>query len=377
VQISNHDSYPNIISRIECNLEDAQEHDLVKNGKVYVTTNETDTRSALATLEKAVSVGNLAIGVSCFCTLDIASVRENISHILIVDCCEYTELFWEKIAPIIKNSSNRNDCIQKIGSHIRANKEVYFSALSATDQTEQVEEHIFSMETRGWLSTNKGYNKVKIIFDKNCFAFKRLNLCDVKACRVINELHQRMGLKTDTIYLSNVIEFISPENLPSYGQSVELLTSQNSIIVDTRPRPFKNTLTFFEKFPKDGLELFINFPREYNCPPPEFPAQQVRLRDSQTIPQLYPLIEFASNKAPQDVFYDFGIAQEYFTEEEMEEVEDRAYMMMQNKPNATSHDLLQAVFDIIYSKAAPLEEVEEPIDLISKIWNWIKQFIWN
>lgn len=306
-------SYQALINQVIPSVENRIFH----NNKVYISSNELKLDISLDTLGKINSVGNLAIGVGGFCTLDLASVREDIQYILIIDPSTPTQIFWNSMVPLIRSARNREECVEMVYNNIRTKIDEYGYPPEAAE---------FWIRTLSpatcWLNEDTRYLRIKKIFDENRFAFIRLDLLDVEACQRIRDIHAELKLTTDMFYLSNVVNFIKPEGFESLGQSLEMLTSPETTIIDTEKEPYKITPTISQIFSKYTLQQCIRFASYYGAVPQLRLIQNVRAR-GESIEQFYPIIELAKSTPSKDLFFEFGLLQGYYQKEEMERVSEK------------------------------------------------------
>jgi hypothetical protein len=290
---------------------------------------------------------NLAIGIGGFCTLDLASVRDNIRYILIVDPSVSTEIFWKKMVPIIQNAEGRKDCEKKIHQNIIKCIEKYGHL------DEKMDEHYISLLIKGtsWLSTEQRFSHIQKIFKDNHFAFIRMDLIDNVACRKIQTFHESHGLIADIMYISNVINFIHAEDLNKFGSSLSMLTTSETIFIDVEEEEYKITPNLAERF--CYLSDCICFASNYDIK--SLPQLKLRTKQRGDIEKFYPIIKLAGKIELNKLFYAFGMFRDYYEQEEMEKID--AIVQKIAPKNATEENIdlltLKALYPIKGSKSFP------------------------
>lgn len=290
------------------------ENDFFSRHQVYVTTNELNHDDVLVSLKKVAAIGNLIIGTSGFCTLNLASVRKEVNYILIGDPSAAAKLFWENMASIIRESKDRLDCVKKVQKNLMRKRHYYF-----TDPA-KVWAQEYSNDIKApssWLYDDERYEKIKNIFVRYAFAFCLLDFTDTEACLEISEIHRRNGLVVDTIYTSNIHSFIEADKFASYERSLECLMGPDTIVVDTEEQSFKIGSLLSSMFADRFLQAYILYSRGYGLPESQFWAtQRFRLRAGQPVRKLYPIMALES-AAPSTLFYRYGLSRGYYSEEEI------------------------------------------------------------
>ncbi len=214
--------------------------------RVFLTTNEKGYAKVLQQLEHIKIKGNTIIGVSGLYTLNIAAKRlmmdynNKIRNIIIIDRSDKTKFFWENISSIIKESPNKDIAMERILDNFWVNKRIYY-----TDDDQQSEKQASSwiisvlyeiQEDTSFLSTEESFNAIKKIFDQDGFQFLRLDFSEEETFQKFAQTYKQSKLETDTIYLSNVLEYLNFSEQDKALASLVNLVSYRSLIVDTKPR---------------------------------------------------------------------------------------------------------------------------------------------
>jgi MYND finger len=296
--------------------------------RAFTVTNERGQDKVIALLQKLKGEGEVFIGTSCLASLDLASVQENVNYIIVMDVSKVTRIFWKNATPLIRESTSREDCAQRIIKDLEKNIDVYYPKMQRygfpmTTYISLVARKL--QEPASFLSDKDRFEKIKKIFDLNHFVFLHLDLADTGACREIRNHLNKLKLKiTNTIYLSNIIEFILPADLDNYGKSLELLATETSIVIDATETSFITTKRISALFSKTHLEEIYGFHQIYGNSPSRYSTMRLRERSGQSMETMYPLIGLQRRcKKPENLFYDYGIEQGYYTEKDERELTER------------------------------------------------------
>lgn len=325
-----------------------------ENSQVYITTNENQEEQTLSTLQKMDSVGQAFIGTSGLSSLNLAAVRKQVDYIVIIDPSNRTKLFWKNISHLIISCSNRKECLEKIKIHLLLSMDNYGLEKKAVG--------LYCKELsspKSWLAQDDRFEKIWKIFKGNRFAFLQADLIDTPVCESIKKVFERFNLKTDTAYLSNIHDYINPEDYQQYEKSLECLLSKNTIIVDTHDQSFKITkelanLFFRSKVP---LNTHQKFQYEFEKSPDDnqFASQRVKQRNGEPIRTLYPMIELAYQVKPSELFYQYGIKMKFFTDEEMKAASKKVSQKLTSVLNVMSEKiptqlLIKLTTEVLYTK---------------------------
>ena len=95
------------------------------------------------------------------------------------------------------------------------------------EQIEDLKDEI--LENVSWLADDSRFSLIKKIFDENRFYFFRLDFSKSSDLAPFIKEFSAKELKTDTIYLSNVHEYLEDDDLQNYANNVKKLISENKI----------------------------------------------------------------------------------------------------------------------------------------------------
>ncbi|MBS3904271.1 MAG: hypothetical protein KGZ39_02970 [Simkania sp.] len=219
--------------------------------RVFVCSNETNQENTLTSLARKAIVGNTIAGVSGFCLLNMTAVRGTrsespaaIENVVIMDRSIRMEHFWKSIQPIIQKSNTRQEVLEKTKQLILKEKSRYFSGGSCAycQTSTKIAEHyctLLDQEVQNgisWLSDDLKFVRIKRIFDHSRFHFVLLDIASLERVFGLSQEFKKRGFTIDSLYLSNVEEYINPDEKDAYISSVDYLSSPETLIVQTQQR---------------------------------------------------------------------------------------------------------------------------------------------
>lgn len=222
--------------------------------KLYITTNEMKQRETLALLSFLPLVPDsrkpAMVAFSSFCGLNLAAVR-NIKFIIMIDRSVRVKRFWEEMEKIIVRVSNNEEAIREIVTTLTEKSTNFWpDCPCGNDNCQKTSKEIAKdrllklkfevMNGESWLSSQEKFAKIKSIFDKGNFIFKRIDFFDFNKIRVLSKTVKKLGLTLDLFYLSNIREYAKNSNkLYNFEVSMNKLfnaMTEGTLIVDTKPR---------------------------------------------------------------------------------------------------------------------------------------------
>lgn len=193
----------------------------VFNSQLFIQTNEEGVANTLKIFKQQPISGNTILGVGCFFTLDIASIRgdecktnnDSIRNIIILSQGGREESFWNDASKIIKETDTRLEVISKIKELLKENASRYFDTIFdnvepiAQEECERLDHAID--EGISWLSNDTRFAKIKRIFDENKFIFQSADLFSANAMKMLNKEIKKEGIVLDTVYLSTMYKVLA------------------------------------------------------------------------------------------------------------------------------------------------------------------------
>lgn len=222
--------------------------------RLFLTTNEKELEITLAEVSKVASTGDTIIGVLGFCILNIAAMRllnpqSTLRNIIVIDRGGITKTFWLHASNIIRSSQTKEECLARICANVFLLKDHYFPE----DGGNRSGDYAYAVGCKlkkeisknlSWLSDDERFFLIKQIFDNNRFQFFRLDFSEQSSFAPFIHAFEALHLQTDTLYLSNVHEYLVDDDLQTYASIVERLLSRGTILIDTVPRDHEGQKLF-------------------------------------------------------------------------------------------------------------------------------------
>ncbi len=295
---------------------------IFENYEVNVRTNE----QGLANVQKALAtwklIGEGFIGTSAMCNLDLVSEMPKIKYIFIIDPSKLVGLFWKNMTLLIAKSTNRKECRRQIQDHLKDHMKSYLPLRHQGDSVKLAAKFSEAMNMECcWLSNRRRYDKIKEIVKNNSPIWLPLNYTDVAACKQIKEVWEKHRLQIGAAYISNIHDFIYPNDFAAYATSLKTLLCKNSIVIDTHDRRFVTTQKLSRLFTDGNLGTQIAFPHHFWRAPQIVPTLRVG-RYLGSIETLYPIIRLQKTcQNSGDLFYEYGIEKRYYARQQAEGIE--------------------------------------------------------
>lgn len=214
---------------------------------VHICTNEMDQTSTLMQLRTAPVCGNTILGVSGMFLLNVTAIRgcadRPIENVVVLDRSQRVEHFWKEMQPIVAQSQTRHEVIAKIKALMQREGERYLSGGKLPwNRLVEIENDLLFWEIAcgdSWLASDESFAKIQALFQRNCFIFKRLDLADREAIHSLCEIFRERKITLDTLYISNVLELLSAEEICPYVENLEELTAPETYVIHTSRTVFE------------------------------------------------------------------------------------------------------------------------------------------
>lgn len=227
--------------------------------RIFLTTNEEDHLKVLEELKKEPIHGNTLmemesqggqaiIGVSGFAALNMVAIRGEeasgdtgkIDTLIIIDRSAKVQAFWKAMHDIITSSQTRHEVLDKL------DKLVHSEMFEVKDLPGHIKyeplDGLYKEVTKdlSWLSSTRRFKKIKDIFDSGRFIFKCIDITDEKAMQSLHEALEKSKCVVDTLYVSNISEYLEPNEFEAYKNGLMKVVNDKTLLVDTAPRDNKN-----------------------------------------------------------------------------------------------------------------------------------------
>jgi hypothetical protein len=299
--------------------------------KVFITTNEANHAEVIESLAKQPAFGNTLVGVSALANLNMAAVRESVSNVLIIDPSSKVSLFMENFSLIIKAYEKKEDCVQALEAHIRQYLLPLYTEQYFIDCGQALRDiEIFCKklsEKSSFFSSDEKFSKIRSLFLDGKVAFVQGDFSDAPFMSQVKKNLEALELKVDTLYLSNILDFISQEKMATYAANLNLLCPQRCLIVDTLEKPFKVT-EFLSKYHKDKVldRLVVAKTLLFQGVNPKQTSQQIKIKESEDASCLFPLLQLKLNEKVDEetLFYAYGLRLGFYSEQEAKKAHEIA-----------------------------------------------------
>lgn len=223
-------------------------------GKLYLVTNEAGSSDTLNTAMRHPVESTVVLFTSGMFALNYASIRgikslsdRRIQHLISMDNSTSTKEFWNRVAPLICDSTDRSDCTQKIIALIKTQSALFFPILQGSSATSASLANVWVLKlhteiesNQSWLCTDERYAIIKSIFVSQHFVHLPVDLCSSTDVDVVSLAIANLDLKLDSLYLSNISEYVEPKGqLPEYRKAIQCFrrnATDSTFFVDTVPR---------------------------------------------------------------------------------------------------------------------------------------------
>lgn len=321
-----------------------------QDGEAFITTNELSHAEIVEQLSSLPPQGNTLVGVSVLCNLNLAAAREHIEKVIILDVSYQSSNFIANFEEIILSCETKEKCLQALTFHLNTYYIPHY-----TDRLESPSErfqlmlskHISALsKNESFLRSDASYEKIRKLFQSGSVAFKQIDLTDRGSCSAIKAVMDTEGLIVDTLYVSNIEEYLPQDKMLPFYDFIKTVTHEGSYLVHTKPRVFQTT-PFLSTMHKDlSTGRFIEAgslsaaPFE-NIPLPQ--STQILHQIPASLPTLFPALQLlSSDKAtrPEMFFFQLGLSQNFYTKEQAEKAHHFA-MRIIGLPSSTPFGRLE------------------------------------
>jgi hypothetical protein len=220
--------------------------------RVFFTTNEKVTASVREALATKKPTGNVLIGVSCFEILNqfahhrLTQADTTVDSVVVIDCSTRVQFFWLKTAELVLTYDHVDGFTDAFFTMVEDNKEILFGSIDGIDPKTVLATQIKILAqnaSQSWMKSQKSYEVVRDLFLSGRFMFFLADIFDVDTIVPVAEYLKANHLVAEALYLSNVKEYAKTAlNVGNYVVSVQLLSTPTTQLLDTHPRPSKETV---------------------------------------------------------------------------------------------------------------------------------------
>lgn len=235
------------------------DHDFNAQFNVYPVTNELgieEVKNKLKTKERPEQ--SLHIGFSGYYNFDVAHERKS-DYILCLDISNGTKAFYKTTEKLMAISASRLEFVDKLAAKMVKKPHKYYPNPNYNHRTvlaDQVKEKLLST---GWLSQDDSFEWIKQKYSEKKIAFIRVDMRDAETFKAIERFIGEKGLKTDTLYVANIFDWLSWEaqgildfkdrkneqHIVDATQNIKRIISDNTQIIDATNKTGMSAATQF------------------------------------------------------------------------------------------------------------------------------------
>lgn len=221
--------------------------------QVFINTNEININAVRKSLVQAPNVlESCHIGFAAWHNFDIMAVRKS-NYALLCDLNPETALFLNRSLEILKKSKDRKDFVKQMAEYA-SKTELGHCLLHELDLTYSInfacnvsddpiyEEVVYigqeiEVELKregGWLHTDENYECIKKLATADKIAVITEDIRATKKFQSIKQLLGENGIQIDTLYISNISEYMYKENQGMFASTVSSLACDDTLIIDAK-----------------------------------------------------------------------------------------------------------------------------------------------
>jgi len=178
----------------------------------YPLCNETFQVETLCTIPRAEKNDNsVHIGFAANFNYDLIAHR-NPTYAIVCDISPIMLKYFEQLSLCVQKSSNRHEFVKNMQTLIQDNADFYYSLEKGSSISMLCDLTTELSRAKSWLSTDEGYARVKQMHEEGRILYLKLDVTDKKGFQSISSWIKGKGLFVDTIYASNIPEWLHPDN---------------------------------------------------------------------------------------------------------------------------------------------------------------------
>lgn len=226
--------------------------------KVFITTNESgvqDVASKLSEMKKKVKA--VHVGFSGLYNFDLI-VHRHSSYGLICDINPDNKRFVDHTLEVVKECDTRSEFMQKILPYIQENQKA-FSHFSPTRSFSSLSLEEKVSREGGWLSSDDSYAYIRGLAKAGKIVAITEDITKSETFERVAEVYRQHEIEIDTLYLSNICEFIALKPLEvAFSKTVRYLASPDTIVINCPKNranfdnSIQQTVSLGEQYLKEG-----------------------------------------------------------------------------------------------------------------------------
>lgn len=221
--------------------------------QVFINTNEINRDAIRKSLLQATLVSESChIGFAAWHNFDIMAVRKS-NYALLCDLNPETALFLNKTLEVLRKSKDRKEFVSQMATyanniergHCLLHKlDLTYSINFACNVSEEIiyEEIIYIgqeievelIREGGWLYTDESYECIKKLAITDKIAVITEDIRATTKFQSIKRFLDENGIQIDTLYVSNISEYMPQENQSMFAGTISSLTCDDTLIIDAK-----------------------------------------------------------------------------------------------------------------------------------------------
>lgn len=209
----------------------------------YPTCNEAGQAKTLSDIPPSVSTQRkkLHLGFSISFNHDLIAHRQP-EFAIVADIAPRALKYYEDFSTILVSCSSRQQFAEMMQTHLEKHSKEYFSCeppiTFLCDLTTEL------TREGSWLFTDKGFETVKAMHVENRIYYVKLNLIDEEKFATLSKWITEEELHLDTVYVSNIPEWLHPSNAVASPAARSYLDNIRSLL-----KPTTYVVDAFKRFP--------------------------------------------------------------------------------------------------------------------------------
>jgi hypothetical protein len=196
----------------------------------YPLCNEALQAETLLTIPRAERNDNsVHIGFAANFNYDLIAVR-NPTYAIVSDISPLMLKYFEQLSLCVQKSSTRDEFVKNMQTTIQDNADFYYSLGKGSNISMLCNLTTELTRVGSWLSTDKGFARVKQMHEEGRILYLKLDITDKRGFKSIQDWIKREGLSVDTIYVSNIPEWLHPDNGRPTPKALDYLDNIQSLI---------------------------------------------------------------------------------------------------------------------------------------------------
>jgi len=225
------------------------------NTKPYILSNESNRDLTARELRVSASTyGAFHIGFSCWENFDLMVARNSCGG-LIADISNETHIFHQITQKIMLSSSNREEFVAQMLAFLSENPS--FFREEKAESLDAIHKELF--RSGSWLNTEESFQKIRSLYQAHRIIHIRLDIMDRWAFQTIADWMRANGLHCDSLYLSNIPDWIrngedSVKGMGKLKMAINRVVNKDTFVIHASEQFAENTgmpQRVYQGFPYD------------------------------------------------------------------------------------------------------------------------------